>query len=158
MPFMVEQRFMSVCKHILFFNLPDVIYSLLMENIRIPFALIFQASDSVDVCQFDIHNEAHWKSMSSDAIVSVCGLGSTSSWPVPPPLSPSILDPHLLSNDLEQQLKILVIEHRRVSRFFFFLVSDFILFTFELNMDVICSCKSFSFWLIQRAQVDFGFL
>ncbi|RUS90786.1 hypothetical protein EGW08_001405 [Elysia chlorotica] len=72
-----------------------------------------QASDSVEVCQFDIHNEAHWKSMSSDAIVSVCGSGSSTSWPVPPPLSPSTLDHHLLSNDLEQQLKILVVEHRR---------------------------------------------
>ncbi|GFS20157.1 centrosomal protein of 76 kDa-like [Elysia marginata] len=72
-----------------------------------------QASDSVDVCQFDLHNEAHWKSMSKDAIVSVCGMGTNSSWPVPPSLSPSSLDHHLLSNDLEQQLKILVIEHRR---------------------------------------------
>ncbi|GFN79292.1 centrosomal protein of 76 kda [Plakobranchus ocellatus] len=72
-----------------------------------------QASDSVDVCQFDLHNEAHWKSMSKDAIVSVCGAGASTSWPVPPPLSSSTLDPHLVSNDLEQQLKVLVLEHRR---------------------------------------------
>ncbi|XP_055892466.1 centrosomal protein of 76 kDa-like [Biomphalaria glabrata] len=72
-----------------------------------------QPSDSVEVCHFDLANEAHWKSMSSDAIISVCGAGACPTWPIPPPLSPSTLDPILLSNDLEQQLRVLVMEHRR---------------------------------------------
>ncbi|CAL1548119.1 unnamed protein product [Lymnaea stagnalis] len=72
-----------------------------------------QPSDSVEVCQFNLHNEAHWKAMSRDAIISVCGPGACPTWPVPPPLSPSPLDTVLVSNDLEQQLRILVIEHRR---------------------------------------------
>ncbi|XP_005103634.1 centrosomal protein of 76 kDa [Aplysia californica] len=72
-----------------------------------------QASDHVEVCRFDLHNEAHWKSMSQDAIVSVCGPGACPQWPVPPPLSPSVLDSALVSNDLEQQLRVLVMEHRR---------------------------------------------
>ncbi|BFZ19803.1 hypothetical protein BsWGS_22842 [Bradybaena similaris] len=72
-----------------------------------------QATDSVEVCHFDLQNEAHWKSMSRDAVLSVCGLGVCPLWPVPPPLCPSTLDAALVSNDLEQQLRVLVMEHRR---------------------------------------------
>ncbi|XP_041375156.1 centrosomal protein of 76 kDa-like [Gigantopelta aegis] len=72
-----------------------------------------QASDSVEVCQFDLHNESHWKSMSEDAIVSVCGPGASPQWPTPPPLSASTLDTALVCNDLEQQLRVIVTEHRR---------------------------------------------
>ncbi|CAG5134305.1 unnamed protein product [Candidula unifasciata] len=72
-----------------------------------------QATDSVEVCHFDLQNEAHWKSMSRDAVLSVCGSGVCPLWPVPPPLCPSTLDAALVSSDLEQHLKVLVMEHRR---------------------------------------------
>jgi len=52
--------------------------------------------------------------MSADAILSVCSSGSTPLWPQFPPLSPPTIDSSLASNDLEQQLRILVTEHRRV--------------------------------------------
>ena len=53
--------------------------------------------------------------MSEDAITSVCGPGASPQWPMPPPLSASTLDTALVSNDLEQQLRVIVTEHRRVS-------------------------------------------
>lgn len=72
-----------------------------------------QPSDSVDVCQFILGDEARWKSMSQDAILSVCGQGTSPIWPTFPPLCASGLDAALISNDLEQQLRILTVEHRR---------------------------------------------
>ncbi|KAK3086421.1 hypothetical protein FSP39_018251 [Pinctada imbricata] len=72
-----------------------------------------QPTDFVEVCQFDLQNEAHWKSMSQDALLSVCGVGASPLWPSLPPLCSSTLDPALASNDLEQQLRVLVYEHRR---------------------------------------------
>ncbi|WAR13635.1 CEP76-like protein [Mya arenaria] len=72
-----------------------------------------QPTENVEVCQFNLRDEARWKSMSHDAIMSVCASGSTPLWPQFPPLSSSSIDPALASNDLEQQLRILVTEHRR---------------------------------------------
>ncbi|XP_048752411.1 centrosomal protein of 76 kDa-like [Ostrea edulis] len=72
-----------------------------------------QPSDSVEVCKFNLSNEADWKSMSQDAILSVCGPGVSPTWPTMPPLCSSSLDPSLVSNDLEQQLRVMVYEHRR---------------------------------------------
>lgn len=72
-----------------------------------------QPSDRVDVCQFHLGDEARWKSMSQDAILSVCGQGTSPTWPTFPPLCASGLDAALVSNDLEQQLKILTMEYRR---------------------------------------------
>ncbi|KAK6186561.1 hypothetical protein SNE40_008576 [Patella caerulea] len=69
-----------------------------------------QSSNAVEVCRFVLNNESLWKSMSEDAIGSVCGAMIQSSWP---PLSPSTLDESFSSNDLEQQLRQLVTEHRR---------------------------------------------
>lgn len=77
----------------------------------------FQPTDNVEICQFLLHDEARWKSMSRDAIMSVCGATSTPLWPQFPPLSAPTVDSVLASNDLEQQLRILVTEHRRVSSY-----------------------------------------
>lgn len=72
-----------------------------------------QPSDHVEVCQFELRNESRWKSMSQDAMLSVCGPGASPCWPTLPPLCSSTLDSTLVSNDLEQQLRILLYEHRR---------------------------------------------
>ncbi|XP_060069379.1 centrosomal protein of 76 kDa-like [Ylistrum balloti] len=72
-----------------------------------------QPMDSVEVCVFDLKNESRWKSMSQDAILSVCGPGASPQWPSLPPLCASNLDPSLISNDLEQQLRVLTYEHRQ---------------------------------------------
>ena len=80
--------------------------------------LQFQPSDSVAVCQFDLGDDARWKSMSQDAILSVCGQGTSPIWRTFPPLCSSGVDAALVSNDLEQQLKILAVEHRRVRSLF----------------------------------------
>jgi hypothetical protein len=85
--------------------------------IQIYILLLFQPSDNVEVCQFELRNESRWKSMSQDAILSVCGPGSSPCWPTLPPLCSSTLDSTLVSNDVEQQLRILLFEHRRVRSF-----------------------------------------
>ena len=53
--------------------------------------------------------------MAEDAVRSVCE-GGLLNWPIPPPLCANILDAAAVSNDLEQQLRLLVTEHRRVSK------------------------------------------
>ncbi|KAK3589311.1 hypothetical protein CHS0354_026966 [Potamilus streckersoni] len=73
----------------------------------------YQPSDSVEVCQFKLDDESRWKAMSQDAILSVCSPGSCPFWPSLPPLCASLLDTALISNDIEQQLRVLVIEQRR---------------------------------------------
>ncbi|KAM9308041.1 centrosomal protein of 76 kDa isoform 2-T2 [Gastrophryne carolinensis] len=72
-----------------------------------------QPSDSVDLCVFDLHNEARWKPMSEEAIKSVCSPGSTTSLPPFPPLCSSLVDAAMESNDIELQLRVLVSEHRK---------------------------------------------
>ncbi|XP_013388058.1 centrosomal protein of 76 kDa [Lingula anatina] len=72
-----------------------------------------QPNDSVQTCHFDLQNEARWKSMSEDAILSLCGAGAMPSWPGLPPLCASTLDPGMVSNSLELELRALVTEHRR---------------------------------------------
>ena len=74
-----------------------------------------QAVDTVEMCQFKLLNEALWKAMSSDALRSVCGEVAIDNWPTPTPLCISDLDAPLISNDLEHQLRALLVEHRRVS-------------------------------------------
>ncbi len=73
-----------------------------------------QALDNVDVCHFDFHNESHWKAMSADALRSVCGSAAVPGWPSLPPLCASAVDTTLLSNNLEYELRALVMQHRRV--------------------------------------------
>ena len=68
----------------------------------------------MDVCQFHFQNESHWKAMSQDAVRSVCGAGAVPGWPSLPPLCASTIDAALVSNDLEHELRALVMEHRRV--------------------------------------------
>jgi len=68
------------------------------------------------MCVFDVTDGSRWKAMSDDAIRSVCDAGVNPDWPTFPPLSASPLDPALVSNELEHELRSLVTEHRRVSQ------------------------------------------
>lgn len=72
-----------------------------------------QPTDSVEVCQFELQNEARWKCMSEEALRSVCGPKILPSGPVFPPLYPSGVDSSLVSNDMEHELRSLVTDHRR---------------------------------------------
>lgn len=72
-----------------------------------------QPSDLVELCVFELHDESRWKSMSEDAVRSVSDPTSGCGWSYLPPLRPSLLDSSLIANDLEQQLRVLVTEHRR---------------------------------------------
>ena len=67
------------------------------------------------MCDFTLINESLWKPMSSDALRSVCGPMAVANWPNPTPLCVSSLDAALISNELEHQLRALLLEHRRVS-------------------------------------------
>ena len=64
---------------------------------------------------FTLNNDALWKPMSSDALRSVCGSTAVNNWPNPTPLCVNTLDSALISNELEHQLRALLLEHRRVS-------------------------------------------
>ena len=76
---------------------------------------LVQTSDRVEECRFELHNGSLWKSMRSEVVLSVCGPGASPLWPSPPPLCASVLDPTLVSNDLEIQIRRLVVQHRQVS-------------------------------------------
>lgn len=52
--------------------------------------------------------------MSGEAIKSVCSPGATTALPPFPPLCASAVDAAGASNELELQLRILVVEHRKV--------------------------------------------
>lgn len=69
----------------------------------------------MDICQFDLFDDSLWKSMSIDALRSVCSAGLLPMWPDHPPLCPSIIDYSLVSNDLERELRVLVTNHRKVN-------------------------------------------
>lgn len=70
----------------------------------------------MELCVFELRDESRWKAMSEDAVRSVSDLSSGSGWPALPPLCPSLLDVSLISNEMEQELRILISEHRRVRR------------------------------------------
>ncbi|XP_053252560.1 centrosomal protein of 76 kDa isoform X2 [Podarcis raffonei] len=72
-----------------------------------------QPTDAVEVCSFDLHDESKWKPMSSEAIKSVCSPGATTALPPFPPLCASSVDAAVTSNELELQLRMLVVEHRK---------------------------------------------
>uniref|UniRef100_A0A8C5QYR8 Centrosomal protein of 76 kDa n=1 Tax=Leptobrachium leishanense TaxID=445787 RepID=A0A8C5QYR8_9ANUR len=72
-----------------------------------------QASDSVELCVFDLNDESRWKPMSEEAIKSVCSPGSITSLPPFPPLCCSMTDAAAESNDIELQLRALVSEYRK---------------------------------------------
>ena len=60
--------------------------------------------------------------MSEDSIISVCDPMLLSNIPFTPPLCQSTLDPILLSNDLERQLRALTVEHRKVLFLMFIII------------------------------------
>ncbi|XP_031667786.1 centrosomal protein of 76 kDa isoform X3 [Oncorhynchus kisutch] len=72
-----------------------------------------QPSDAVELCSFDFHNQSQWKAMSEEAVGSVCSPGSTTSLPPLPPLCGPSLEPSAASNQLELELRYLVVEHRK---------------------------------------------
>ncbi|XP_065064875.1 centrosomal protein of 76 kDa-like [Rhopilema esculentum] len=71
-----------------------------------------QPSDNVDLCIFEFNNESLWKGMSLDAIKSVCGPGILPSPRQLITLLPPSVDPVIASNELEIDLRALVVEHR----------------------------------------------
>nr|XP_034981273.1 centrosomal protein of 76 kDa isoform X2 [Zootoca vivipara] len=72
-----------------------------------------QPTDAVEICAFDLHDESKWKPMSGEAIKSVCSPGATTALPHFPPLCASSVDAAVTSNELELQLRMLVVEHRK---------------------------------------------
>ncbi|XP_061450875.1 centrosomal protein of 76 kDa isoform X2 [Rhineura floridana] len=72
-----------------------------------------QPTDAVEVCAFDLHDESKWKPMSGEAIKSVCSPGATTALPPFPPLCASTIDAAAASNELELQLRVLAVEHRK---------------------------------------------
>jgi len=81
--------------------------------------IVFQPTDQVHMCVFDVSDSSRWKAMSDDAIRSVCDAGVNPDWPAFPPLCASPLDAALVSNELEHELRSLVTEYRRVSLYTF---------------------------------------
>ena len=75
-----------------------------------------QPSDSVELCSFEFTDQAKWKAMSGDALRSVCTPGLMPAWPTLPPLCGNPLDSGLVSNDLEREIRALVLEYRRVGK------------------------------------------
>lgn len=73
-----------------------------------------QPIQNVDTCCFNLKDQAKWKSMSEDAIQTVCQPSFVSTVPYVPTLCQNPLDPTLVSNDLERQLKSLITLHRYV--------------------------------------------
>lgn len=71
-----------------------------------------QPIQHVDTCCFNLKDQAKWKSMSEDAIQTVCQPSFVSTIPYVPTLCQNPLDPTLISNDLERQLKSLITLHR----------------------------------------------
>jgi len=76
---------------------------------------VFQPTDSVHMCVFDLVDGSRWKAMSDDAVRSMCDSAANPDWPSLPPLSASPLDAALVSNELEHELRSLVTQHRKVS-------------------------------------------
>ncbi|TRY84949.1 hypothetical protein DNTS_019027, partial [Danionella cerebrum] len=72
-----------------------------------------QVSDAVETCVFDFTDGSRWKSMSEEALRSVCNPGSTSSLPLTPPLRSPSVAPHEASNQLELEMRYLIAEHRK---------------------------------------------
>ena len=72
-----------------------------------------QSVCNVDICSFNLRDQSKWKAMAEDAIATVCTPAYVSTIPYPPPLCQNQLDPTLVSNDLERQIKALVTLHRK---------------------------------------------
>jgi len=74
-----------------------------------------QATCNVDTCVFRLNDQSKWKSMSHDAIASINTPGLILTTPIMPHLMNNTLDPIALSNDLEKQIRALIVQHRKVS-------------------------------------------
>jgi centrosomal protein CEP76 len=78
----------------------------------------------VDTCVFRLADQSKWKAMSADAIASVNTPGLILTAPMMPHLVSNTLDPVALSNDIEKQIRALIIQHRKVFKiikiFFFY--------------------------------------
>ena len=72
-----------------------------------------QSLSNVDTCSFNLKDQSKWKSMSEDAILTVCTPSFVSTIPYLPPLCQNQLDSTLISNDLERQIRSLVVLHRQ---------------------------------------------
>jgi centrosomal protein CEP76 len=72
-----------------------------------------QSLANVDTCNFNLKDQSKWKAMSEDAITTVCTPSFVSTIPYLPPLCQNQLDATLISNDLERQLRALVVLHRQ---------------------------------------------
>jgi len=59
-------------------------------------------------------DQSKWKAMSNDAIASVNTPGLVLTAPIMPHLMSNTLDPVALSNDIEKQIRALIIQHRKV--------------------------------------------
>jgi centrosomal protein CEP76 len=68
---------------------------------------------NVDACSFNLRDESRWKAMSDDAILNICSPTFVSTVPCFPALCQNQLDAALVANDLEHQLRALIIEHRK---------------------------------------------
>ncbi|KAF6036841.1 CEP76 [Bugula neritina] len=69
-----------------------------------------QTSDDVTFADFDLGNTSLWKSMTAEAISSVCS--PTVSWMDMPPLQRSVYDATTLSNSMEIELRRMISEYR----------------------------------------------
>ncbi|KAL4617007.1 centrosomal protein of 76 kDa [Arapaima gigas] len=72
-----------------------------------------QPSDAVELCIFDFQDQSRWKTMSPEALRSVCAPGSTTSLPPLPPLTGPTIESAPASNHLEMEMRFLVSEHRK---------------------------------------------
>ena len=72
-----------------------------------------QPLSNIDTCSFNLKDQGKWKSMSEDAIQTICNPTMASNMPQIPPLCQNLLDSALISNDLERQLRSLVFAHRQ---------------------------------------------
>lgn len=68
---------------------------------------------NVETCIFNLWDQSKWKAMSEDAIATVTSREHITSVPPIVPICKSNWDPVLLSNDLENELKLILISFRQ---------------------------------------------
>ncbi|XP_029641125.1 centrosomal protein of 76 kDa-like [Octopus sinensis] len=72
-----------------------------------------QSSDAIEMCEFNVKVSSSWKSMSEDAIWSICEPSSCPLWPPLCPLRRNPFDTVKYSDLLEKQLCDLVVAYRQ---------------------------------------------
>jgi hypothetical protein len=70
--------------------------------------------------------------MSADAIASVNTPGLVLTTPIMPHLMSNILDPVALSNDIEKQIRALIIQHRKVCIYIYINLFDNFIFSIRI--------------------------